>query len=341
MTKPRLAFAVIVVLAGVALAITRVYFFAHVDLGLDFRVYQRTVTWPLDQLYHDPGPMPFLYPPTAILLFKPFAMLPAAFLAWSIASVLAFAAAVGAASGKRVAAVALCSPAAIGGLILGQVPMILAAALFAGLKLRPFLGGMLWGVAAAIKPQLMVLAPLALAVRRDWTMLFGMAAGVGAMVIGSTLLLGYGLWFDWLAAIGSFGERLEQGVVRTVTPAGQAGVIGLPTLPFLLAGGAVAATAVVASARKLEDEFLIGLVVAASILVSPYAYVHDTIALVPACIALLFRGPWWAAIPCAMIFLGIAALTMNGLMIALCAVALWSLWSGRMEGPSPALPVRN
>jgi hypothetical protein len=338
MTRPRLALVVLVVLAGFALATSHAYLFAHLDLGLDFRVYQRTVTWPLDQLYHDPGTMPFLYPPTAIPLFKPFAMMPAGFYVWSIVSLLAFAALAAAAGGKRVAALALCSPAAIGGLVLGQVPMILAAALFAGSKLRPFLGGVLWGIAAAIKPQLMVFAPLALAVRRDWTMLFGMAAGLCAMVAGSIALFGYELWFDWIAAIGSFSERVEGGVVRTITPAGKAALAGLPTLPFLLFGVVIGVTAVIASAKKVEGELLIGLVVAASIVASPYAYAHDTIAVIPACVVLLLRGPWWAAIPSALIFLGIPSLVMTGLIVGLCVAALWSIRSDSEESvtPSPA-----
>ena len=138
-------------------------------------------------------------------------------------------------------------------------------------------------------------------------------------------------------------RRVEGGVVRTITPAGKAALSGLPALPFLLIGVAIGAAAVVASAKRVEGELLIGLVVAASIVASPYAYAHDTIALIPACVALLLRGPWWAAIPAAMIFLGIPSLAMTGLIIGLCAVALWSIRSDRQESISaaPALPARN
>lgn len=334
MPKARIAFALIVMAGGFALALKHAYFFGTIDLGLDFRVYQRTVNWPLEMLYHDQGKLPFIYPPTAILLFQPFSVVPAGFWIWSGVSVIAFAAAVGMLCGKRVAALALCSPAAIGGLILGQVSMIVAALLFAGLRLSPFLGGALWGVAATIKPQLMFLAPVALIVRKDWPMLRGMMAGVAATFLISLIAYGPALWLEWIAAIGGFAQTgaLGSGVLRSITPAGIAANIGLPSLPFLLAGVAIGAGVVIAAARKLEREQLIGLVAAASLVASPYAYAHDTIILIPACVVLILSGPWWAAVPAAMILVGTPGLTMIGLTIGLIAVALWTLHAGKTEG---------
>ncbi|MFL6770279.1 MAG: glycosyltransferase family 87 protein [Sphingomicrobium sp.] len=333
MTKTRLAFSLFVLLAGLGLALKHAYFFGPMDLGMDFRVFQRAANWPLDQLYGDRSWLPFVYPPPAIPLFRLFGMLPAGFLIWSVVSVLAFCATVGAVSGKRVPILALCSPAAIGGLILGQVPMILAAAMFGGLKLKPFLGGMLWGVAAIIKPQLVTLAPLALVVRKEWAMLGGMVAGASAASMVSVIIFGPGLWLEWLAALDHHLEELalSGAAIRAITPTGRAALVGLPILPFLLAGMAIATTAVIVAARKVEGELLIGLIVAASIVASPYAHAHDTIALIPACVVLLLRKPWWAAVPAAMVFVGTPGLTMIGMMTGLAGAAHWAVRSHHDE----------
>ena len=329
MTGARRAFAAIILLAGLIIAARR---FTQFGWGTDFEVFARTVSWPLGLLYHDPGPMPFLYPPPAILLFRPFAMLPSGYVIWALVSLLAFAISVSAVSDRRISISSLCSPAAVGGLILGQAPMLLAAALFVGLTRKPFVGGVLWGLVASIKPHLMVFAPVALAVRKDWTMLAGMAAGATAAFIVSSALFGFGLWCEWLDAVTSFGKKVAvtEVAVWSITPSGKAAILGLPAAPFLVAGIAIAASTVIVAAKKVQDDLLIALIVAAGIVASPYANTHDTIALIPACVAMLFRGPWWAAIPAAMIFVGTPFVVLIGLMAGLAVAGLWAIRSNRI-----------
>jgi hypothetical protein len=91
-------------------------------------------------------------------------------------------------------------------------------------------------------------------------------------------------------------------------------------LPFLLGGIALACAAIVVAARYAEREMLVALIVAASLLASPYGHIHDTIALVPACILLLFRGRWLLAIPAALIVTGSVTLVPVGLALFIAAV---------------------
>ena len=140
--------------------------------------------------------------------------------------------------------------------------------------LPPFAGGALLGVLLAIKPQLFLFAPLAVLVRRDWQALMGMASGSALIIVASLVLLGPGIWMDWLAALPAFHDTLVRDAVlsRVVTPAGQAEALGYPLLPFLLTGAIVGGSAVAYAARKLDGAELIALIVASSIVASPYAH---------------------------------------------------------------------
>src|SRR5947199_191898 len=75
-----------------------------------------------------------------------------------------------------------------------------------GLRRRPLLAGVLLGVGAAIKPQIFLLVPLALAADRQWrTML---AAGVtgAALAAASALVWGVDVWRQWLQALPRFND---------------------------------------------------------------------------------------------------------------------------------------
>lgn len=322
MTRGRVAFVVVVAVATAVLSASILPVVVPDFLGIDFAVFRRVLTLPIDQLYADTGPMPFIYPPTAILPFMALGWMPYA--AFAILSAIAFFFAV---RDKQVAALSLLSKSAFKGLQLGQIPMLLAAGMFAALRLHPFAGGMLWGIIATIKPQLMTFAPVVLLVRRDWAMLGGMAAGAALSLVASIAAFGVSAWFDWAAAGSSFlhGVVLQGGAAKAISPAGLAATAGHPVLPFLLVGALVASVAVALSARRVEDESLIALCVAASLVVSPYCYIHDAIAIIPACVAMMLRGQWVYAIPAALIFFGTPILAMAGLMWLLSLFALGGL----------------
>lgn len=303
------------------------------DSGIDYRVFWRAAS--LVDVYR-PGHMPFAYPPTALVFLQPIDLLPAraGYWIWISCSAAIFAFAVAKVAGLRIAALSFLSPAAVKGLVLGQFALLLAGCAFATLLLPPLAGGLLWGVLLAVKPQLFLFAPLAFLVRRDWKTLFGMGLGVVAVIGASLLMFGPRLWLDWISALPSFHRTLvEDGVLgRVVTPAGQAEFLGYPSLPFLLAGILVGGAAVAYAAPRLQGAKLIALIVAASVVGSPYAHVHDTVALIPAMLLLIMHGPWAAAIAAAVVFAGPPGLTMIAMLLGLTGVILHSILARPEDG---------
>ena len=275
--------------------------------AIDFHVFWSSAFKQASELYVASN-APFVYPPTAIVFFKPLALLDFAtgYLVWSILSASLFAIAVTRLAGWRVALLSFLSAASLQGLALGQTPMILSAALLFAITAPRFACGVIFGVVAAIKPQLLVLAPLAFLVRKDWRTLSGMAAGLMVCVIVELVLYGPQLWFDWLNSMAAFRQALFRihAIEQVITPYGMADNLGLNPVPFLAVSAALAVAAIVASAKRVEGIYLVAAIVGASILASPYALRHDTIALVPASIAVILGHPKLKVFPAIGIFSG-------------------------------------
>ena len=304
------------------------------NMALDYEVFWRAATGPIETLYQ-PGHMPFVYPPTAIPLFEPLGLIPSGpgYFVWTAISILAFGVAVAAVVNWRVAILSFASPAAVKGVILGQSAMLLAAGLYAAVRLPPVASGALFGVVLAVKPQIALFAPLAFLVRRDWKTLQGMIASVLVLLLASIALFGLDPWVAWIKALPEFRSVLiEDNVIsRVITPAGRAEYAGLPSWPFLLGGLAIGAAAVAALARKVENEELVGLIVAASLVASPYAHVHDSIALMPVCLVLMWRRPWVLALLAGVVFVGRPNATMLALAIGVVAVTIGAIASQRRQ----------
>src|SRR5689334_14174271 len=143
--------------------------------GVDFAVFWRAV----HALHpYAPNEQPFVYPPTALLWFSPLKLLDVwpAYLVWTGVSIAIFAAATLWLYGRGPTALALISPAMSVALIPGQTSLIAAALLFAAFATDcRFCRGMVLGALLTLKPQLVVVAPLFLIVRRDWAALAAMA----------------------------------------------------------------------------------------------------------------------------------------------------------------------
>jgi hypothetical protein len=290
---------------------------------VDFLVIWKAAQTPLSSIYA-PSQLPFVNPPSALLLFKPLGLLPkipAHFLFVGLSAAI-FGLAATSLHGVRAAAASFITPAAYKGIILGQSSTLLGGFLLAAALLSPFYMGLLFGLVAMVKPQLVLLAPLAFIVRKDWSALAGMALSCLALFLISLPLFGFHLWMDWLHSLAAFRQSVTTGTSLSfvITPAGRAEFLGFPPLPFLLGGIALACAAIVVAARYAEREMLVALIVAASLLASPYGHIHDTIALVPACILLLFRGRWLLAIPAALIVTGSVTLVPVGLALFIAAV---------------------
>ena len=275
--------------------------------AIDFHVFWSSAFKQASELYVASN-APFVYPPTAIVFFKPLALLDflAGYLVWSILSAGLFAIAVTRLAGWRVAFLSLLSAGSLQGLALGQTPMILSAALLFAIATPGIACGVIFGVVAAIKPQLLALAPLAFLVRKDWRALAGMAVGLLGCVVIELALYGPQLWLDWFNSIPDFRQSLFRTDVmdKVITPYGVADHLGVSPIPVLAVSAALAAAAVIVSAKQVEGIYLVAVIVGASILASPYALRHDTIALIPAAIVFILAQPKLKVLPAMGIFSG-------------------------------------
>ena len=256
--------------------------------AVDFAVFWRAV----HALHpYAPNEQPFVYPPTALLWFSPLKLLDVwpAYLVWTGVSIAIFAAATLWLYGRGPTALALISPAMSVALIPGQTSLIAAALLFAAFATDcRFCRGMVLGALLTLKPQLVVVAPLFLIVRRDWSTLAAMALSTLVLAFAATALLGTHLWPEWAEAIPAFQQIVaHRGLsMSAVSPAAFATSIGLPRSPLLLIGCA-AALFVAIKSRRLNDRECAAMIATASLLAAPYALRYDLIAIAPAMTAVI------------------------------------------------------
>lgn len=298
--------------------------------AIDWRVLHRVGGENYWEVYQNGGLSPFVYPPTALLLFRflnplePFT----GYLLWATTSIIAFFFACRAVWGWKIAALSLLAVASFQGLVLGQPSMLLSAIiLFAFAMNRDAAKGLLLGLVLAIKPQLLVLTPLAFLVRRDWQILIWMGVSLVLLIVGSLLLFGFQAWVGWVKALPEFHHILiiEDILGATITPAGQAGWLGLPSLPFLVLGVAASCFAIIRFAPRAEGGYLAALVVAASLMASPYALPHDTMVIIPVCLVAISTLRDWRVVPALLIYLGWVI-----------PLALFAVWVGSLRS-SPNL----
>ena len=158
--------------------------------------------------------VPWVYPPTFLLVILPFGLLPyvGAYIAWSVASIAAVAAA-GWTVLKRwwTPVVVLFFPAAGFNLIAGQNGSMTAALMLGGLGLlgrHPAWAGVLFGL-MSYKPQIGILIPVALAAGRHWVAFIAAAASVIGFAAVSYVAFGSGPWkmlisqahADWMVQV--------------------------------------------------------------------------------------------------------------------------------------------
>jgi hypothetical protein len=260
---------------------------------------------------HTVNVRPFVYPPSALLFLKPFGLLPfpvayglftaasAAFFLWAAHRI-----------GARSMILLLAATPLILVAVAGQTTFLIGGLVMTALSVRrrPWLAGALFAVTGMIKPQMLVLLPLALAVEGDWRTF--RATGVVAALIGlASLALGVS-WFAWFEALTRFSDLIarDQSLLdTTMTPTLWLGPASyLITIPIALAGVCLAFRSDSVGERVLA---LLG----GALLVSPYAMNYSIAVLVPAMLALrkpFFYGlPFWLAIffkPSSPIALGVA-----------------------------------
>jgi len=237
----------------------------------------------------------FVNPPPALPMFMPFRLVSfwPGYVLWTDLSLILFFFAARRLVGDRAALFALFSAASLHGLLLGQTPMILSAAILFAVTAPPLACGMILGCVAAIKPQLLIAAPLVLIMRKDWMALAGMAAGGLGLTLISLALYGPQAWLDWLNVLPAWAKaQIDLEVLRyEITPATLGPKLGLPMLPWLLAGIALSMVLIVRFARRAEGAKLAALMIAASILAAPHGLPHDLVGAMPALAVFILSGP--------------------------------------------------
>src|SRR5213076_1014541 len=68
--------------------------------------------------------------------------------------------------------------------------------------------GVAFGLIASVKPQLVLMAPLMLALDRDWKAFVSAGLAFVAAVLLALVLYGPGPWSQWVASMGYFHEAV-------------------------------------------------------------------------------------------------------------------------------------
>jgi hypothetical protein len=186
--------------------------------------------------------------------------------------------------------------------VCGQTTFMIGGLVMAALALpgRPRLAGVLFGLAMALKPQMLLFLPLALIAEARWRT-FIWTGAVGFLVCaGSALAWGVGSWFDWLDAVRRFQQDVlgttPQLVEDSITPYAALERLGLPGAAASYLLGPVGAWLVWTTFRRTEEiaDRIIALF-AAGLMVSPYAMHYDSAVLAPAVAVYMARTqarPW-------------------------------------------------
>jgi hypothetical protein len=216
-----------------------------------------------------PHPPPLLFF-TAALRGIPY---PTAFVAWVMFTGLFYALA----SGRN----ALAHPSVVYAGIIGQLSFVTTGLFRLGLRGNPILAGVAFGC-LVIKPQLAILAPVALVAGGHWKTLA--VAGLTAVGLFGASLLVFGGFWPWLAVLEMFGARLRQGAWPWHELASTYGLlrdIGLSDAPAMFCHCiiAVGAAVVVFVAWRHDWSAKGQILSAATVLASPYLFTYDALLL--------------------------------------------------------------
>lgn len=274
-------------------------YFEYSKFSNDFSVYWRAANQPLEQVYFWKGRFPFPYAPTMLLWISPLSVIPKwpAYFLFGGISVTAFVLACRPYLPKAAIALAMISPPFVRGIFTGQVCALLGALLIWACGTRNRLAaGIALGIIATIKPQLVLMAPLMLALNKDWRAWWSALGAFLFIVLLSLVIFGPARWPEWAGSMDHFRSALiETRAIRIgVSPAAVAERFGYPPLPFLFLGtlGGALIVYLCRFAEALEKAAAIAL---GSILAAPYALAYDLTPIMPLLALAVFRGRILAA----------------------------------------------
>lgn len=243
-----------------------------------------------DQIASFPDWMPFPYPPPFLLLILPVGLLPytlaaAVWVAGTYALYFLAAKRLLPDSGWLVA----CFPPVLLNGIMGQNGFLTGALFIGGallLNRRPFVAGLLFGC-LIIKPQLGMLLPFAFIAGRQWHAFAGASVSCAGLLLLALLVFGPTSYQAMAEILPMYGKIAAKGLVGWHKMAGVYSSLSLAGVPAAAAwavhvGVALAALAVVWRVWRGPEEMpaKAAVLAAASVLVSPYLYVYDTVMLI-------------------------------------------------------------
>ena len=233
------------------------------------------------------GGYPLGYPPSMLLLLWPLwrLPLPAAFLAWTAATGLSYAAAtLGRDWRSRYGLALLVVPTTLIQVYFGQTGFMSAALLVGGLRqarTRPILAGVLFGVLTC-KPQLGLLVPVALAAAGLWRCAAAACTTLVLLVTASSVVLGPSVWLQWADAAPRYWAMFaaNRGPLDHLMPTVGATLLWFGSAPALVQAVQLAAALAVAAAlwagvRRGGIEHAAAALPVAAFLVTPYAFAYD------------------------------------------------------------------
>jgi hypothetical protein len=273
----------------------------HEFLG-DYQVFWGIGSAPLSSLYGQHG---FPYPVTALLLVRPFGLLPfwPSFVAWGVCGGAAIAIASRRMIAPRALALGFCTSALVNVLASGQTSLFIGALVIAGLSARSARWqGIFLAAAAVIKPQSLLAAPVAMIAARRWQAI-GWSVGAGVLfVLLSVAVFGTDTWLRWATNLNRFPTYLStRGIdLQDVGAYGLLRSAGLPGWAFVLGMPLAVATGWLAFRHETSLVDRYAAFVCSTVLMSPYTMSYDLAGLSLASVAMLLdrnRSPliWLSA----------------------------------------------
>jgi hypothetical protein len=279
-------------------------------------------------LVGDLGQRPFVYPPTTLMLAVPFSVLPfyqSLFLFGNVAlALMVWASRRWTNDGWLLVASLPVFAAAYS----GQVTLIVGALILFGVaKLddRPVKAGVLLGMAAVLKPQLLVLAPIALIAGRHWRSIIAATATAAIAIVLTTIAFGIDLWRRWIEALGPFQALIEgYGPLlrNALSPHATALRIGAdPTGAILVSMLVTIPVVAFVFARTQDPAGRLVALVGGALFISPYAMNYELATLAPVALERPLKRMRDMALPLTFSVSMAASASLAGLV----AIYLWML----------------
>lgn len=233
--------------------------------------------------------MPFPYPPPFLLFVTPFAFIPYGLSAivWAVGTFALYVTAVQRISPSSGRLAAAFPPVLVNGIV-AQNGLLTGGIFFWGMSLiasHPLRAGLLLGC-LIIKPQLAVLLPLALVAGGHWRAFLGAAVSTVALLGSALLIFGVESYFALARLAPLYSAIAADGLVGWHKMASVYASLRLAGVPAEAAWGAhllIAAAAAFVVWKSWRSDVDLGaktaILASASMLVSPYLYLYDTVIL--------------------------------------------------------------